>query len=61
VTDDPKSWPSIEDAVFVPWLPVEPVRMGFGGLVYWRSRDHINGRYRWEVSPSAMPAKEPTK
>lgn len=37
-----------------PWLPVEPVRMGFGGVVYWRSRDHVNGRYRWEISPSAM-------
>lgn len=40
-----------------PWLPVEPVRMGFGGLVYWRSRDHVNGRYRWEISPSAQATK----
>jgi hypothetical protein len=59
MTNQP-SWPESEfvDVDVVPWLPVEPVRTGFGGVVYWRSRDHVNGRYRWVVAPSAMPTRD---
>lgn len=52
-----RPWSDIQAVDVVPWLPVEPVRTGFGGLVYWRSRDHVGGRYRWVISPSAQPTK----
>jgi hypothetical protein len=52
-------WITPENIRITPWLPVEPIRTGFGGLVYWRSRDTINGHHQWTVTPGIPPTKEP--
>ena len=50
MTDHP-AWSGPENLTARPWLPMEPIRTGFGGVVYWRSRDRVGGHHQWRITP----------
>lgn len=50
-----ETWPDPPVMTVRTWSGMDMVRTGFGGILYFRSRDSVAGRHRWEIVGCPSP------
>lgn len=49
------AWPDPPVMTVRPWTGMDVVRTGFGGVLYFRSKNPVAGKYHWEIGGCPPP------